>query len=149
MNQYYTGEYEFEPDENDDSYYVARLISGCESLIFPTEYEGSPISAVYSDEDGVENRTAVREVTVPEGIKYLYGPLFECFSALEKISISSTVEEIGAEAISRCPRLTSISVSEENKTYKSVGGNLYSKDGKCFVGFIFLAYRYRGKAWAS
>lgn len=133
MDKNYTGEYEFEPDENDEGCYVARLTEACEVLILPTEYEGCAVSCVYSDGDTPIGKDTVREIIVPEGIKSLSGPLFECFSSLCKITLSSTVEEIGEEVIIMCPSLLEISVSEDNPRYRSIGGNLYSKDGKCFV----------------
>ena len=66
VDKNYTGEYEFEPDENDGSCYVARLTAACEVLIFPTEYEGAKISCVYSDGDTPEGKDTVREVIVPD-----------------------------------------------------------------------------------
>jgi len=133
VDKNYTGEYEFEPDENDGSCYVARLTAACEVLIFPTEYEGAKISCVYSDGDTPEGKDTVREVIVPEGIMSLSGPLFECFSSLERITLSATVLDIGEEAIIMCPRLSEISVSRDNPAYRSVGGSLYTRDGKCLV----------------
>lgn len=43
--------------------------------------------------------------------------------------------KIDAFAFEMCPNLTEITVSEANEHYKSVDGNLYSKDGKALVKY--------------
>lgn len=50
-------------------------------------------------------------------------------SALESVSLPDSVTSIGRWAFGGCSSLTSITVSENNENYKSIDGNLYSKDG--------------------
>ena len=45
------------------------------------------------------------------------------------MQIPSSVTEIGTGVFSYCDSLSEILVAEENKSYKSIDGNLYTKDG--------------------
>ena len=52
----------------------------------------------------------------------------EC-NSLTNVTISNKVNNIGNKAFSSCSKLISISVDSNNKYYKSIDGDLYSKDG--------------------
>ncbi|MBR1676301.1 MAG: leucine-rich repeat domain-containing protein, partial [Clostridia bacterium] len=43
---------------------------------------------------------------------------------------------IGGSAFLGCSRLTSVTVDENNQNYKSIDGNLYSKDGKTLMQYV-------------
>ena len=51
------------------------------------------------------------------------------------MTIGNGVTSIGWGAFSGCSSLTGISVSENNSSYKSINGNLYSKGGKTLVQY--------------
>ncbi len=59
------------------------------------------------------------------------------FAGLDIVSIDipGGVEEIAASAFNACASLTGINVSSDNSNYKSVGGNLYTKDLKSLVRY--------------
>ena len=63
------------------------------------------------------------------------GSAFSGCSSLTSIIIPSKVTTIGIEAFSFCRSLTGIEVDENNSAYKSIDGNLYSKDGKNLVQY--------------
>jgi hypothetical protein len=52
---------------------------------------------------------------------------------LESITIPDSVTSISTLAFDGCTSLTSIEVDENNTKYKSINGNLYSKDGKTLI----------------
>ena len=54
---------------------------------------------------------------------------FSGCTELTSLSISNSITFIGNGAFSGCTELTSIVVDCDNKNYKSIDGNLYSKDG--------------------
>ena len=60
---------------------------------------------------------------------------FEDFEDVESISIASTIELIEEGAFWGCSVLKEIRVDENNKKYKSIDGNLYSKDGKTLIKY--------------
>ena len=58
-----------------------------------------------------------------------------CCSSLTSIEIPNNVKSIGDRAFAYCDSLTSIMVDENNENYKSIDGNLYSKDGKTLIQY--------------
>ena len=63
---------------------------------------------------------------------------WEAFSrctSLTSIEIPSSVTSISEAAFYNCTSLTGITVVESNKNYKSVGGNLYSKNGTVLIQY--------------
>ncbi len=128
----YTGEYDF--SLNDDGMtYSAMLTHGAELLILPTEHDGKPVTTVWANEAGAENRNDVKEVIVPEGIITVEGELFESFLSLRRISLPSSLEYISASCISGCDSLYEIDVDPSNQNFRSLNGNLCSKDGAVFI----------------
>ena len=94
---------------------------------------------------------ALKSIQIPEGVSSVGELAFSNCKDLFSISISSTVTEIGANAFEgcisleavfipktvtkigdgifkSCTRLTSISVDESSESFKSIDGNLYTKD---------------------
>lgn len=72
--------------------------------------------------------TSLNEVKLPEKIWFLGKLAFDhCFS-LKKVKIPAKVDIFEDSVFYRCFELTNIEVDENNKTYSSVDGNLYSKD---------------------
>ena len=130
MKKSYTGKYNFELE---DGVYSAELVEAAENLVFPTQYRGKRVASVWADEYGPANRAIVKTVEIPLGIKDIYGPLFECFSSLETVSISASVEYIGSDVFGACPAIREIKVDPDNEEYISVSGNLYDKDMKTLI----------------
>ena len=63
------------------------------------------------------------------------GHRFDRLDTFEKIKIPKTVEYLEMFSFTDCKKLTSIEVDEENTVYKSIDGNLYSKDGSNLVHY--------------
>lgn len=72
-------------------------------------------------------RTYLRTVNIPDNIEEIGGYAFKGCKALAYISISKNVSSIGERIFDECPSLKDISVDEENKNYKSIGGILVNK----------------------
>ena len=60
---------------------------------------------------------------------------FHDCSRLTSITIPASVTSIGNYAFHNCDRLTSITVDENNQYYKSIDGNLYTKNGKTLIQY--------------
>lgn len=52
------------------------------------------------------------EITIPEGVKYIYGYSFEENSSLKKVNLPSTLESIGSSAFAGCTNLKSITLPD-------------------------------------
>ncbi|MDO4543824.1 MAG: leucine-rich repeat protein [Clostridia bacterium] len=104
-------------------------------------------NAFYADDDGVlydkegktlilypkgNSRTSYKLLDSTETIPA--EAFYEAY-ALVSVEIGAKVSKIGELAFNSCPMLEQISVSEENTSYKSVGGCLLSKDGKVFYQY--------------
>lgn len=74
-------------------------------------------------------------VTVPDSVQIIGNGAFERCRGLKSVVIGSGVKTVEDWAFSDCQSLESISVSEDNQEYKSVDGNLYSKDGTSIVNY--------------
>ena len=75
------------------------------------------------------------EFVVPEGCLVIGRGAIAYCENLKRIIISNTVTEISDESIDFCKGLEGVVVDEDNETYCSIDGNLYSKDMKKFLGF--------------
>jgi hypothetical protein len=76
-----------------------------------------------------------KDVTIPNNVVYIgYGAFAGCKN-LQNVTIPDSMTFIGDEAFDGCPKLQSINVSENNQHYKSIDGNLYTKDGKILIKY--------------
>ncbi len=72
-------------------------------------------------------------ITLPNSIASIGEDAFCNCDILTTIIIPASVTNISGSIFSSCGMLTSITVDENNENYKSIDGNLYSKDGKILL----------------
>ena len=77
--------------------------------------------------------SSLKSVTVTGG--YIPRGAFQNCKNITNITLGDDVTRIDEYAFSGCTSLTSISVDENNPNYKSIDGNLYSKDGKTLIQY--------------
>lgn len=77
----------------------------------------------------------LHEITISDSVNEVAGLSFSECNHLEVINIGNGVTSIGIYAFYGCANLTAVNVSENNAKYKSVNGNLYSKDGKTLIQY--------------
>lgn len=78
---------------------------------------------------------SLKKIDLPEGLTTIYSSAFEYCINLEEVNIPSTLESLSSWAFSDCYSLKSINVHTDNKEYKDIDGNLYSKDGKELISY--------------
>ncbi len=61
---------------------------------------------------------------------------FSGCESLASIEIPKSVTTIGEMAFSGCANLTNIAVDNDNSNYKSIDGNLYTKDGTTLIQYL-------------
>ncbi len=73
--------------------------------------------------------------TVPDHVTTLDNQAFFYSRNLERIELGSTINSIGKSSFRECIKLLEIVVSDSNTTYKTVNGNLYTKDGTILIKY--------------
>ena len=102
-------------------------------VIVPTISPDGDIVTQISD-GAFKNSNAIRGIELPSTLKEIGAYAFYG-AAIKEIFIPSGVGEIGNYAFSGCKYLENIEVDENNKTYSSLSGALYSKDGKTLITY--------------
>ena len=72
---------------------------------------------------------------IPDSVTKIADKTFYNCSSLTSVTIPNNVTSIGSDAFFGCSSLTSITVDENNVNYKSIDGNLYSKDGTTLIKY--------------
>ena len=81
------------------------------------------------------NCSSLTEINIPNTIINLFPSTFGGCTGLAKISIPASVSNINADIFEGCCNISEIIVDENNKNFKSIDGNVYSKDGTTLVKF--------------
>ena len=121
-----------------------RAFSGCSSLtsVYITDITAwCKISGLYylmygtSSKKLYLNNELITDLVIPDSVTSIGNYAFAWCNSLTSITIPDSVTSIGNSAFYDCSSLTSIEVSKNNTAYKSIDGNLYSKDGKTFIQY--------------
>lgn len=72
---------------------------------------------------------------IHETTKFIMGNAFSGCGVLTSIEIPSSIISIGFSAFSYCDDLKNINVDDKNLFYKSINGNLYTKDEKKLIQY--------------
>ena len=83
----------------------------------------------------IEYKGQSTTVEIPNTVTTIGENAFARNNKIEGVIFSRNVNNIIGTPFSGCSNLTSIKVDSNNNTYKSLNGNLYSKDGKEFVQY--------------
>ena len=78
---------------------------------------------------------ALKDVKIGNGVREIAEGAFGGCICIENIWLGNSVSKIDSSLLTESRELLSITVAEGNPNYKSVDGNLLSKDGKTFIRF--------------
>ncbi|HPG92856.1 MAG TPA: InlB B-repeat-containing protein, partial [Clostridia bacterium] len=79
--------------------------------------------------------TSLTSVNIPDSVTNIGDDAFEYCTSLTSVNIPDSVTSIGKFVFGGCKSLTSINVDSGNLSYKSIDGNVYSKDGSAFIQY--------------
>ena len=114
-------------------YYLIGYAGNESELTLPNNYKENNYS-IYNY--AFSERYNLTSITIPEGVKRIESCAFQECTNLKNIVIPSSITSISTNGtFDNCVSLTSIIVDENNNHYKSIDGNLYSKDGKTLVRY--------------
>ena len=96
------------------------------SVTIPSTVTDIKVSAFYQCE-------RLASVTLPQGLKNLWGNCFMVCRKLDPVTIPASVTNVGGATFAYCPEIKEHNLAAENKSFISVDGVLYTKDGKELV----------------
>ena len=112
------------------SVYITDIAKWC-GISF-ANYSSNPF---YSAENLYLNGELVTNLVIPDSVTSIGSSVFYGCSSLTSVTIGNGVTSISSSAFSGCTSLTSIDVGLDNAYYKSIDGNLYTKNGKTIVKY--------------
>ena len=118
-------------NQTGDGYNVRGYRGEPTALEIPSMYENLPVTGIFMN--AFQDCDTLTSVVIPDSVATILENAFRKCDALTYIEIGAGVNLIERYAIYECPVLANIVVSENNETYQSIDGNLYSKDGKSFL----------------
>ena len=102
---------------------------GCESLVSVTINNGVKLIEF----EAFECCTSLTNVFIPNSVTKIGSAAFSSCINLTSVYIGSGVSTIDLFAFVDCPKLQSIDISPNNSSYRTIDGNIYSKDSKTLV----------------
>ncbi len=122
---------------SDETGYILTGIGDCKDtkLVIPPEHNGKPVISIDTFPYWENEFKFIQELFIPDSVESIGPSAFTDCINLTNVVIGDGVEYIGSCAFAGCTSLTNITVSKKNTAYKSVDGNLYSKDGKTLIQY--------------
>ncbi len=121
----------------DNQSYSVTGIGTCTDteIVIPTTYNNLPVTSI--GEDAFYCCDSLTKITIPDSVTSIGEDAFSDCNSLTEITIPNSVTSIGEDAFKYCSRLTNITVDENNPNYKSIDGNLYTKNGTSLIQYAF------------
>ncbi|MBR2321615.1 MAG: leucine-rich repeat protein [Clostridia bacterium] len=115
---------------NDGSYYKVTGAGTCTDsiLVIPSTYNNIPVKVIA--EEAFNNCDFIIDLIIEENVTVVESDAFYGCDNIVNIAIPSTIQDFSIYGLRDAYCLQTIIVDENNLVYKSLDGNLYSKDGK-------------------
>ena len=102
-----------------------------------TVNEGAPVRlfAVGGNGESVQNELVIPEYAKGQEVTAIMDEAFAGNPNITKVFIPAGIRYIGKEAFNGCTGLVEITVDDDNEYFRSINGDLYTKDGKALVQY--------------
>ena len=110
---------------------ASQAFDGCSSL----QSVAIPASVTSIGSSAFAKCSNLSSVTIPNSVTSIDSDAFSFCNSLTSVTIPDSVTSIGAGVFHGCDSLKSITVDKDNKYYKDIDGNLYTKDGKTLIQY--------------
>lgn len=119
----------------DKTYYSVRGIGLCSDrdVIIPEEYRGLPVKEI--SEGAFRDCVDLTSIIIPDSVTTVGRYAFRGCTSLRSAKIGAGVKLLEYGTAMDCDNLAEIIVAENNTEYKSIDGNLYTKDGKTLLQY--------------
>ena len=129
------------------TFYDCRLLQAAvlpESVLTIEEiaFDGCPIKNIiipsnvtYIGDRAFYACKKLENITIPDNVVTVGECAFMYCDSLKSVMVGAGIEQIGDNSFSGCISLSNIEVSEDNERYKSINGNLYTKDGTILIQY--------------
>ena len=94
-----------------------------------------PDSITYIDNYAFYGCQTLESIEIGDSVTEIGSSAFSYCSSLQSVTIGASLDEIDYNLFYYCDSLQDITVSKDNKTYKSLYGNLYNKDGSKLIKY--------------
>ena len=134
--EFYSNELAFELNPDGASYSVSG-IGSCtnNNILIPPVYQGLPVTGItYS---AFRQCYILTGITIPSSVTHIGNSAFFGCSNLTTVIFeeNSKLTSIGDAVFTWCSSLTEITIDANNDNYKTIDGNLYTKDGKTLIQY--------------
>ena len=109
------------------------LLYTSKGVIYDISVDGTYAEVVGYEGDSKKIKIEKEFLGLP--VKNIADGAFSCNDAITDVIIPDSVTSIGERTFLRCYSLKKISVVEKNENYKSIDGNLYTKDEKTLLQY--------------
>ena len=119
----------------DDNTYEVIGIGQCKDkdIVIPSDYNGNPVTRIGNK--AFYFCTDITSIEIPDSVIGIGNSAFSGCQSLTSVEIGKSVTGISYSAFEDCRSIKSIEVNTNNQHYKSIDGNLYTKDGKTLIQY--------------
>ena len=121
--------------KNDDTYKIIDYTGTSKDIVIPTIVDGYKVTSI--GDYAFSNCDSLESIVIPNSVTEIGDYAFSNCYSLKSIVIPNSVTKIGICAFRCC---SSITVDENNPAYKSIEGNLYTKDGNALLQYATGKY---------